>query len=114
MSQILSSPARRLLVVLGALVLAAVAFSRAKDGVEASREAFAGKDMVWPLTVERGKLGCSNGNAVWFRADDGVTYAVNIPAAVRFPKIDPIRISDHAADHTVTMNDLIDEGLKLC
>ncbi len=91
----------------------------------ASRADFASRGLIWPLTVDRGWLGCT-GDAVWFRAGDGTTYGVN-GAASGYSKIDPIWAEDsrmmgelRAAGAKngpmlrINIGDLIQEGRKLC
>ena len=65
----------------------------------------------WPLTVEKGVLGCKPVDIVIFKADDGTTYAVNSVAGMTdlYADIRPI-----LANVTGDPGFLRTEGLGLC
>lgn len=127
MKWLFATRARRALVILAAIALAAAAIARAGDGVAVSRADFVERGLSWPLTVDAGRLGC-RARAVWFKAPDGREYAVNGMAASKgYDRIDPILAVDEetlrllkAAGADVSFKprldprDLIAEGLKLC
>jgi len=92
----------------------------------ATRADFASRGLTWPLTVDRGWLGCA-GDAVWFEAPDLTFYAVNGAAARQYRDIKPIwaenqqmmrelRAAGAKGGPTLRINigDLIQEGRKLC
>lgn len=127
MSGLFSTRAFGAFAIFAAIALAAVAVARRGDGVPVSRVSFAAGGLSWPLNVESGRLGC-RGKAVWFKAPDGRSYAVNGMAAGRgYERIDPIlavdegtlRILEKAGADTsfkprLDPRDLIAEGLNLC
>lgn len=129
MKQIFATRARRALVMLAAIALAALAIARAgdRDGVAVSRADFVGRGLSWPLTVDAGRLGC-RARAVWFKAPDGREYAVNGAASnkggadldlILSVDEETLRLlkaagADVSFEPRLNPRDLIAEGLKLC
>lgn len=92
----------------------------------ATKADYVSRGLTWPLAVDKGWLGCT-GAAVWFRAPNGDTYAVNGAAAPRYKPIEPIWSVNHEIMDQVrgagmkggpivrlSIGDMIQEGLKAC
>lgn len=66
---------------------------------QVSRTEFEVAGLVWPVSVERGEVGCT-GLAAWFRAADGKTYGLNGFASTErgYADLEPIWLEDSAAN----------------
>jgi hypothetical protein len=69
----------------------------------------------WPLTVDRGTLGCEGGGAVTFTTEVGTTYAVNGLAlsSTSYPDVEAIW-ADAPGGLKKDITPLIQRGLALC
>lgn len=71
-----------------------------------TRDDFTAAGKVWPLSVPNGEVGCSpnkrdrNADAIWFKAPDGVVYALNSFASDEkgYADLDPIWLEDAKAN----------------
>jgi hypothetical protein len=87
-----------------------------------SRSSFyGGRNLLWPLTVDFGTLGCT-GHVMWFIAPDGTIYGLNDAARkAGYAPIDPIwarktngfGLPSEQFEHAY-MDALLSEGLKHC
>ena len=97
-------------------------------GKPVTRAEFEQAGLKWPLTVDRGLVGC-DGMALWFRSEDGVTFGLNGVAngSGRYAEIEPIwaensklmgeiRAAGLPEGPTIRVNigDLINEASKAC
>jgi hypothetical protein len=96
---------------------------------QVSRAEFERAGSVWPLSVERGEIGCS-GLAAWFRAPDGTVYGLNGFATGErgYADVTPIWLEDAAANTEwrantgvdpryptrLSIGDLLDRANALC
>jgi hypothetical protein len=97
-------------------------------GKPVTKAEFEQAGLKWPLTIDRGRVGC-DGMALWFRSEDGVTYGLNGVAngSGRYAEIEPIwaenaklmgeiRAAGLPKRPTIRVNirDLINEASKVC
>lgn len=66
---------------------------------QVSRTEFEGAGLVWPVSVERGEVGCTD-LAAWFRTANGRTYGLNGFASTErgYADLEPIWLEDGVAN----------------
>ena len=112
------------LIAGSALVLALASCSDGQAAVD--RREFKARGLLWPFTVDGGRLGCDPGDFLWFEFD-GQRWALHGRARSRYPYADPIlRVDERLVrqlrsagdtnpyEPRVSVQDAMEEARKLC